>query len=135
MKTRTTIMLVAAAVALSFAFTAIVTPKAVKAAIDTLIRDQDNKVRHPFTATCTSAFTTSSTISCNTDPIPAGEEVAIETISFQAAGDPTNVVLNPSVVTTEATVDHTYFLTPPGEFQLRLKFRGSGAATIRECAI
>ena len=97
MKTRSTIILVAAAVALSFAFTAIVTPKAVKAAIATLIRDQDNAARHPFTTLCVSTSTTTISVSCDTPPIPAGEEVVIETVSFRGNADLNNPLLTASI--------------------------------------
>jgi hypothetical protein len=102
MKTRSTIILVATAVALSFAFTAIVTPKAVKAAIATLIRDQDNAARRPFTTKCVTEVSTNSGVSCDTPAIPAGEEVVIESISFAGAADPINTVLATVVSTTES---------------------------------
>jgi hypothetical protein len=101
MKTRTTIVLVAAGFALSFAFNAVVMPKAVKAAIATLIRDQDNAARRPFTTSCrnvSAAFV----VACNTPPIPAGEEVVVESISFSVSSDHSNSVLNVSLSTVES---------------------------------
>jgi hypothetical protein len=85
MKTRTTIVLVAAGFALSFALNAVVMPKAVKAAIATLIRDEDNAARRPFTTLCNSQ-SNSSFVTCQTPPIPAGEEVVIEQISISGQG-------------------------------------------------
>jgi len=47
---------------------------------------------------------------CDTPAIPAGQEVVIETISFNGNGDPGNIVLVPAVTTTAAGVQRLYFL-------------------------
>jgi hypothetical protein len=114
MKTRSTIILVAAAVALSFAFTAIVTPKAVKAAIATLIRDQDNAARHPFTTSCftTSPPTGSTLLNCSTPAIPAGEEVVIETVSVSVAAGGGNRVASTQLSVTEGGTSTEIDLNP-----------------------
>jgi hypothetical protein len=61
MKKTYSLILVAAACAVLLVSIAVVTPKAVRAAVATLIRDQDNAARHPFTffAECTGS------INCN----------------------------------------------------------------------
>jgi hypothetical protein len=87
MKVRTTITTVIAAVALSVAISAIITPRAVKAAIATLIRDQDNAARRPFTTSC--QFNPPS-VSCTPPSIPTGEVVVIETVSVSAVSGPGN---------------------------------------------
>ena len=107
MKKSTTIVLVAAAFALSFASIAIMIPKAVKAAVATLIRDQDQAARRPFTTTCSSSSGTPIT-ACATPRIPAGEEVVIETVSFFGSADPTNTRLQPQLETTASGVFQSY---------------------------
>ena len=98
MKTHTTIILAAAVVMLSLAFTAFLTPRAVKAAIATLIRDQDNAARRPFTTSCSFSNTINAG-SCTTPNIPLGEEVVIETVSFTVNADPGMAVLTGNVAT------------------------------------
>jgi hypothetical protein len=112
MKTRSTIILAAAAVALSFAFTAIVTPKAVKAAIATLIRDQDNAARRPFNTFCQNFEISTSNTRCFTPNFPAGEEVVIETVSVNAEADPMNTQLVFSFTTVVSGVTSLYPLSP-----------------------
>jgi hypothetical protein len=109
MKTSTTIVLVAAAFALSFASIAIVTPKAVKAAIATLIRDQDQAARRPFTTSCSATGSSNGTV-CITPNIPAGEEVVIETVEFEGLADPTNTRLRRILAATTSGVAHFYLL-------------------------
>jgi len=82
---------------------AVLSPQAVHAVVATIIRDQDNPARHPFTTSCNGAFT-GTLATCSTFPIPAGQEVVIETISFGASGDPGNSALEVSVTTTAASV-------------------------------
>jgi hypothetical protein len=107
MKTRTTMILVAAVVVLSFAFTAFVTPKAVKAAIATLIRDKDNAGRRPFTTNCSIVGAVFSGI-CSTLSIPGGEEVVIETVSVTGTTTTPNAPLQVLFSTTAAGVQANY---------------------------
>jgi hypothetical protein len=107
MKTRTTIVLAAAALALSITSLSIINPRSVRAAVATLIRDQDNPARHPFTAICF-ANSLNNAASCNTPVIPAGEEVVVETVSFQGSGDPTASVYQFSLGATTSGQFH-YF--------------------------
>jgi len=108
MKKITGIALVAVA-ALSFASSAMFAPKAVRAAVAALVRDEDNPARHPFVTQCQAAFTTTRNTSCNTAPIPAGEEVVIETVSLLSLADPTNHALEAQVFTkTAGTSFDTY---------------------------
>jgi hypothetical protein len=76
---------------------AVITPRAVQAVVATIIRDQDNPARHPFTTFCDAPQTTSVANGCDAPPIPAGEEVVIETISFDGRTDPSNSVLDVGV--------------------------------------
>jgi hypothetical protein len=110
MKTRTTIILVAAVVVLSFAFTAFVTPKAVRAAIATLIRDQDNAGRRPFTTSC-SFQNTLNAGSCTTPSIPLGEEVVIETVSLSVTADLGMTALTGNVATRASGVGGEFWFS------------------------
>jgi len=98
---------------------AVISPRAVHAVVATIIRDQDNPARHPFTTTCTGASITQVS-TCNPPAIPAGQEVVIETISFTGFGDSDKSVLVPTISTIAAGFFQTYFLTPisdTGAFQ------------------
>jgi hypothetical protein len=101
-----------AVVGLLLASFAAIAPKAVKAAIATLIRDQDNAARRPFTARCSAAVPGGLIVSCSTNAIPAGEEVVIESISFAATASQGNSVLIPEVNTVASGVS-SFFLPPP----------------------
>jgi hypothetical protein len=93
---------------------AVVTPRAVLAVVATIIRDQDNPARHPFTTFCASPQTTFVANGCDVPAIPAGQEVVIETISFDGAADPRNAVMDPLVDITPAAagiIQH-YSLNP-----------------------
>ena len=97
----------------------LISPRAVHAVVATIIRDQDNPARHPFTTTCTGASITQVS-TCNPPAIPAGQEVVIETISFTGFGDSDKSVLVPTISTIAAGFFQTYFLTPisdTGAFQ------------------
>jgi hypothetical protein len=89
MKTRTTIVLVAAAFALALASTSIITPMAVKAAVATLIRDVDNPARQPFATSCSTDPGFGTEVFCKI-PVPAGVEVVIQSVSVVATSDKTN---------------------------------------------
>jgi hypothetical protein len=93
MKMRTAIVLVASGVVLSFAFTAIVTPRAVKAAIATLVRDQDNAARHAFNLSCA----TSTGNECSF-VVPANVEYVIQSVSLYAPQATTSAVFLQTVV-------------------------------------
>jgi hypothetical protein len=80
-KKQTRILLVVAALAVSIASFSLISPKAVKAAIATLIRDQDNPARHPFTANCFGG-----SVGCAVQ-MPAGVEVVIQTASVTVQTD------------------------------------------------
>ena len=76
---------------------AVLSPRAVHAVVATIIRDQDNPARHAFTTQCVIPNTTGAVGNCFTPVIPGGEEVVIETISYQIHGDPSNSTLVPFV--------------------------------------
>lgn len=103
-----------ALVGLFVASFAAIAPKAVKAAIATLIRDQDNAARRPFTTSCLAQIVTgvNHEIFCQTPAIPEGEEVVIESVSIFGQADPNNVVYRPSVTTIESGVRNTFFMAP-----------------------
>ena len=88
----------------------IITPRAMYAAVARITRNQDNPARHPFTTGCTATPSNAFFSACDTPAIPAGQEVVIETISFNGNGDPGNIVLVPAVTTTAAGVQRLYFL-------------------------
>jgi hypothetical protein len=83
---------------------AVLSPRAVSAVVATIIRDQDNPARHPFTTRCSGQSITSNSrqAACTTPAIPAGEEVVIETISIVATADPGNHAFGFSVETAAA---------------------------------
>ncbi len=91
---------------------AVLSPRAVQAAVATLTRDQDNPARHPFATSCFSAGVNANGVPCFTPPIPAGQEVVIETVSISGSGGPNNVTLLPSITTTAAGVVTQYDLNP-----------------------
>jgi hypothetical protein len=91
---------------------AVISPRAVHAVVATIIRDQDNPARHPFTTKCFAPKTAIDRNTCETDAIPAGEEVVVETISFNGNGDPGNFVFVPDIITTAAGVAQLYDLNP-----------------------
>jgi hypothetical protein len=91
-------------------------PNAVKAAVATLIRDQDNAARHPFTISCLSNFVGTDQASCSTPSIPAAGEVVIETVGFSAGALPsTNTHVEPVVGTTASGVSVVYPLNSIAE--------------------
>jgi hypothetical protein len=99
-----------AVVMLSFAFTAFLTPKAVKAAIATLIRDQDNPARRPFTISCSFQNPPGSQGGpCTTPTTPLGEEVVIETVSIQVTADPGITALTTIVSAKASGVFQDYY--------------------------
>jgi len=90
---------------------AILTPRAVYAVVATITRDQDNPARHPFTTKC--GGSTGINFFCETPPIPAGQEVVIETISINGFNlPPGDFVYLGDVRTTVAGVTQFYFLNP-----------------------
>src|SRR5262252_5791927 len=91
---------------------AVLSPRAVYAVVATIIRDQDNPARHPFTTECTSNPDRGGSVSCNTPAIPAGQEVVIETISINGFGDSTNTVVVVEVDTSAGGVLRGYRLNP-----------------------
>jgi hypothetical protein len=122
-----------ALVGLFVASFAAIAPKAVKAAIATLVRDQDNAARRPFSAQCFSTGSTGNSVNCSTPTIPAGEEVVIESISFQGFASASNSVLVPQVITFESGVQNTFNpnpMTDSGFFQPSAAFF-QGGQTVR----
>ena len=69
-------------------------PRPVQAVVATLDRDSDHAARHPFAALCSAAATSAFVASC-TIPVPAGQEVVVQTVTSQGNADPgnTNFVL------------------------------------------
>ena len=63
---------------------AAVAPRAVKAAIATLVRDVDNPARQPFAAFCVTGSTGGTQAFC-TIAIPAGKEVVVQSVSVSAS--------------------------------------------------
>lgn len=90
---------------------AVLSPKAVYALVATIIRDQDNPARHPFVTSCVSEAGIN--FECSTPAIPAGQEVVIETVSFNGFNVPAGVgVFFPAISTTAAGVRQFYALNP-----------------------
>jgi hypothetical protein len=84
MKKPIAITLVALACVALLASIAIVMPKAVQAAIvATLIRDQDNAARHPFSIQCSNLTPNVGFIGCDFS-IPSGAEYVIQNVTVQA---------------------------------------------------
>jgi hypothetical protein len=81
MKKRATILLMAAACALLLTLTATVAPKAVKAAVATLVQNVDQPARHVFSGQCEAA---PGGDSC-TFQVPAGVEYVIQNLTYQAS--------------------------------------------------
>jgi hypothetical protein len=102
---------------------AAIAPKAVKAAIATLIRDQDNAARRPFTTFC-EGFSGAgyAQVTCDTPPIPAGEEVVIESVSVAGLADPNNFVFVPQVTTSESGVEYIFKPAPMTDSNLNQPF-------------
>jgi hypothetical protein len=87
----------------------VLSPRAVYAVVATIIRDQDNPARHPFTTNCGGSSNTNT--AGGASPLtPAGEEVVIETISINGYADPGNKTVIPFVATTASGVSTQYFL-------------------------
>jgi hypothetical protein len=113
MKFSTTTTVVAAVAALTIASFDIVVPKAVKAAVATLIRDVDNPARHPFTIECVSAVVqNSNTYQCATQFVPAGEEAVVETVAVHGFADATNKVVSVTLSATTAGLVRDYSFGP-----------------------
>src|SRR5215470_5015470 len=99
-------------VVLFLASFAAMTPKAVKAAIATLVRDEDNAARRPFTISC--SFTNppgTNGGSCTIPSIPQGEEFVIETVSIQVTADPGMAAMTSIVSTRAAGVFGDYYFS------------------------
>lgn len=116
MKKSITIVTVVCACALLFASIAVVTPKAVQAAIATLIRDQDNAARHPFSNSCSDleGFATVSELNCSFQ-VPAGEEYVIQNVTINTYGEVTSNALIENIVTTVTagnSVNSLYYVAP-----------------------
>lgn len=108
---KNTILIAAASLAVMAASVDLISPKAVRAAVATLIRDQDNPARHPFTSFCFSSGT-SHLLSCSTPAIPAGEEVVVENVSLLGTGDPMNKALSVILTATTSGQPAAYFFDP-----------------------
>ncbi|HYX65260.1 MAG TPA: hypothetical protein VE935_13670 [Burkholderiales bacterium] len=81
------------------------------AAVATIVRDQDNPARHPFVTSCSSEAGIN--FECSTPPIPAGQQVVIETVSFNGFNVPAGVsVFFPALSTTAAGARQFYALDP-----------------------
>lgn len=110
---------------------AIITPRALQAAVATITRDQDNPARHPFTTSCQSQDGVN--IVCHSPVIPAGQQVVIETITISGEGNSAAFVLTPHISTIAAGNFNTYDLNPmfdtgilqPGNSQMQ------GVASVR----
>jgi len=78
MKKRVSMIIIASACAVILTSTAVLTPKAVRAAVATLIRDQDNAARHPLAVLCEA----NPNPSCSYT-VPQGMEYVIQQVSVQ----------------------------------------------------
>src|SRR5579871_5616938 len=92
----------AAACALLVTTFAIIGPRTVRAVTATLIRDVDNPARHPFAGICGFASSSTNTVQC-TMPVPAGEEVVIQTAWVNAFAASTNTRILTTVQTFNAS--------------------------------
>lgn len=82
MTTRIKLLIAASGCLLLLASIAVVTPKAVRAAVATIIRDQDNAARHPFSANCTI-----SAVQGTCTPViavPPGVEYVIQNVTVES---------------------------------------------------
>lgn len=98
MRHRKRIVFVVAACVLLAVLCAVVPPQTVRAAIATLVRDQDNPARHPFAASCSTASFSSDTTSCSIQ-VPAGVEYVVQALNVE--GSP---VCCPYVIPTTSNV-------------------------------
>jgi hypothetical protein len=117
MKKSTPIIVVLSVCALLLASFAVVSPKSVRAAIATLIRDSDNAGRHPFSGFCISPFASgqgTTPVSCQI-AVPSGEEVVIQSTSvFGFSPANSVVVLLNSTVSGQSATDLYVLQTSPG---------------------
>jgi hypothetical protein len=95
-KTTFTIIFVATVCVTIMASIAVVAPKAVRAAVATLIRDQDNAARHPWTGTC---LILSPAGSCEM-PLSAGNEYVIQSVTYYQSGSGFNATIVGAACTT-----------------------------------
>jgi hypothetical protein len=70
------------------------------AVVATIIRDQDQPARHPFATLCGVASSSAQFGNCDTPAIPAGQQFVVETVAFFGDADPSNFVLETSLVFT-----------------------------------
>jgi len=85
----------------------IVMPKATRAVVAALVRDEDQPARHPFVTFC-STTSPGKYATCSTPAIPAGEEVVIETVSVSGNADPGNLSFLPELTTTSAGTEASF---------------------------
>jgi hypothetical protein len=89
----------------------IINPSTVRAVVATIIRDQDNPARHPFTAVCSNSTSGANNVSCSTPIVPAGQEVVIEGVAIEMFANPGfNNKADPSVSATSAGNLVTYVM-------------------------
>ena len=96
MKTLTTAIICVAGAALIMAGAASLAPKAVAAAIATLVRDQDNHARHTFQASCVSSGfpgPTGFVVSSCSIPVPSGQEYVITSATVSGTSSTFDPVL------------------------------------------
>ncbi len=119
MKKLSKLAFVAFACVLVISAVAVMSPRSVHAVIATLVKDVDTPARHPFTTNCDTGISGTSSASCSTPPIPAGEEVVIETVGIGGSADPTNTKLVVTLTTTAGGASSNYWvvLEDTGIFQ------------------
>src|ERR1700722_16214663 len=71
---------------------AIIGPRAVHAVTATIVRDADNPARHTFVAFCGNASTPGTIVQCSY-PVPAGEEVVIQTAWVRGTASSANTTI------------------------------------------
>jgi hypothetical protein len=82
MKNLTKIIFVVLAAAVVVSTVAILTPRAVRAAVAMLIQDVDSPPRNPWSASCTIPTSSSDFAGC-VIPSKSGQEITIQTLTFQ----------------------------------------------------
>jgi hypothetical protein len=97
---------------------AIIGPRAVHAVTATIVRDADNPARHTFVGFCGLASTPGTTVQC-TYPVPAGEEVVIQTawVSVTASSANTSILttvqsVSKGVTPVESSIGNNNGMTP-----------------------
>ena len=94
---------------------AIIGPRAVHAVTATIVRDADNPARHTFVAFCGNASTPGTIVQCSY-PVPAGEEVVIQTawVSVTASSANTTILTTVQSVSKESPPSNPASATTTG---------------------